>query len=1041
LYKEKTDAEGNVLQQLQCNNIHNPEEFINFPDISVEYIVEEIPQKENPENFVESQAINTNNAIEIVNIYKQTTNVKENSLQQSDSSVINTVEENPGVENAEDDEDSIPYYVEEKVRKGENVDEIPDNLPKGRGIYDINYFMKELKKFWKNHQQGVVCTLENIKVTNSKRYGLRTLFSLRCDNCHASTTFWSEPNDDNMLDINSAATIGTITAGIGYYQMEELFAAMNIPCMSEKTYINRRESLVDNFEEASLAEMKKAGEVEKQLALERNEIVNGIPYITVIADGSWMKRSYGTGYSSLSGIGAIVGYRTQKVLYVGIRNKYCTVCDMTGRQGLEPKSHKCYKNFDRNAASSSMESDVVAEGFKCSIEMHGLIYKTVIADGDSSVYQSILDNNPYQKHMVTVKKIECVNHLFRNLSKKLKAVSETTLPNRQRNKNFVKYRNIVKSNMKNIRENVTKAAAARRAEKKPLHELTTELQKDIINIPSHVFGEHKQCKERGLICIRDEKEANHVPYLKLHALYQKVEAPLRYLSCFSDSLILNHTNNPAEWFNSIIAKLIAGKRINFGARGSYNARIAGAVLQYNTQQVLTQLHESMCDSVPPLVEKLEKRRQIHIAKKKESRTVEGRQKKVKQEMGTDRHYGPQSQRPDLPLHIFEQLKIDHIDRLLESSKNWQKIEYETRGQNECELWYLLRKEMLTASNFGVVCKMRATTSCAMTVKNILYPSFSDTAAIKYGREMEEIARKEVAAKLKKEIKKCGLFIDRENPFLGASPDGIIDEDGLIEIKCPLSAENLTAEEAIKTVSNLTTIFDKKDENKMRCTHKYFYQIQGQLNITRRDYCLFVLWTPKSIKKIYVQRDNDFWKNRMLPILTRFYYECMLPEILDSRHNRHMPIRNPKYIVKAQEKARADSKNKRQRNMKEATMEKNKRVKYNISSSQAKNAICDVSSAKEQDDNCIIINTYHKEHLTEAEIASRRKVLDQMVIPLSAVRDNVLPKCSKLDDQSLDLFLRVVRENSSFETQSVHYIENPKIIAATSTKSIQIITDH
>jgi len=28
------------------------------------------------------------------------------------------------------------------------------------------------------------------------------------------------------------------------------------------------------------------GEVEKQLALERKETINGIPYITVIADGS-----------------------------------------------------------------------------------------------------------------------------------------------------------------------------------------------------------------------------------------------------------------------------------------------------------------------------------------------------------------------------------------------------------------------------------------------------------------------------------------------------------------------------------------------------------------------------------------------------------------------------------------------------------------------------------------------------------------------------------------------------------------------------------
>jgi len=30
---------------------------------------------------------------------------------------------------------------------------------------------------------------------------------------------------------------------------------------------------------------------------------------------------------------------------------------------------------------------------------------------------------------------------------------------------------------------------------------------------------------------------------------------------------------------------------------------------------------------------------------------------------------------------------------------------------------------------------------------------------------------------------------------------------------------------------------------------------------------------------------------------------MLPEILNSRHNRHMPIRNPEYIIEAQQAAK------------------------------------------------------------------------------------------------------------------------------------------
>jgi len=61
--------------------------------------------------------------------------------------------------------------------------------------------------------------------------------------------------------------------------------------------------------------------------------------------------------------------------------------------------------------------------------------------------------------------------------------------------------------------------------------------------------------------------------------------------------------------------------------------------------------------------------------------------------------------------------------------------------------------------------MRPTTSCAITVKNISYPVLIDTVAMKYGRDQEEVARKELAAKLNKDIKPCELFIDYENPCL------------------------------------------------------------------------------------------------------------------------------------------------------------------------------------------------------------------------------------------------------------------------------------
>lgn len=449
----------------------------------------------------------------------------------------------------------------------------------------------------------------------------------------------------------------------------------------------------------------------------------------------------------------------------------------------------------------------------------------------------------------------------------------------------------------------------------------------------------------------------------------------------------------------------------------------------------------MCKTVPPAAEKLEQRRQIKVAKTRESRQTDGRPRKFKREPGTDCYYGPQSQKPDLPPDVYEQLKANHLEKLLENGRNWEKIECDTRGQNESELWQSLRREMLTASNFGTVCRMRPTTSCAATVKNILFPPSIDTVAMKYGRDNEEIARKELSAKLNKEIKTCGLFIDNENPCLGASPDGLIEKDGLVEIKCPSSAEHLTAEEAIQTLPQLKGIFDKKNSDKINKNHRYFYQVQGQLNVTQRDYCIFAVWTPKSFKTVHINRDNAFWESKMLPFLTRFYYECMLPEILDSRHNRHMPIRNPKYIIEAKEEASKKIMGRKtmHRDIVESeNVQESKRFKSNTLEIEA--AITAAAVDTEQDDDCVIVSySNDKRDLTKDDVARYKKILDDMIAPLSLVKENVLPIHSKLNDESLDRFLRVVRETSLFETESVLYLEFPQmIVASQSDKSLQII---
>lgn len=45
----------------------------------------------------------------------------------------------------------------------------------------------------------------------------------------------------------------------------------------------------------------------------------------------------------------------------------------------------------------------------------------------------------------------------------------------------------------------------------------------------------------------------------------------------------------------------------------------------------------------------------------------------------------------------------------------------------------------------------------------------------------------------------------------------------------------------------------------------------------------------------INKDDTFWKDEMEPKLTKFYYDCILPELIDPRHTRKMSIRDPYYI--------------------------------------------------------------------------------------------------------------------------------------------------
>ncbi|CAN7947783.1 unnamed protein product, partial [Ixodes pacificus] len=150
-------------------------------------------------------------------------------------------------------------------------------------------------------------------------------------------------------------------------------------------------------------------------------------------------------------------------------------------------------------------------------------------------------------------------------------------------------------------------------------------------------------------------------------------------------------------------------------------------------------------------------------------------------------------------------------------------------------------------------------------------------ALEYGRTNEPNAVR-TYAKLKPSVRiqECGLFVCTDLPFLCTSPDRLLDGNGLLEVKCPFTARLYeTLAETSKHHSIGIRICKKNKCLYLPKTNKYYFQVQGQLNITQRDYCDLMFWSPTDKFVQRITRDTNFWK-RLTPKLQDFYFGYLLP---------------------------------------------------------------------------------------------------------------------------------------------------------------------
>lgn len=166
-------------------------------------------------------------------------------------------------------------------------------------------------------------------------------------------------------------------------------------------------------------------------------------------------------------------------------------------------------------------------------------------------------------------------------------------------------------------------------------------------------------------------------------------------------------------------------------------------------------------------------------------------------------------------------------------------------------WFAARLGKATASKIAdVVAKTKS--GYAATRKNYAaqlvaerltgVPAETFTSpAMQWGTDTETEARDAYRQHTLHEVRECGFIDHPAIAMSGASPDGLIGDDGLLELKCP------------NTSTHIETLLGKSAPS------KYVHQMMWQMACTGRAWCDFVSYDPRlpdSMRLLVVRLDRD-----------------------------------------------------------------------------------------------------------------------------------------------------------------------------------------
>lgn len=153
-------------------------------------------------------------------------------------------------------------------------------------------------------------------------------------------------------------------------------------------------------------------------------------------------------------------------------------------------------------------------------------------------------------------------------------------------------------------------------------------------------------------------------------------------------------------------------------------------------------------------------------------------------------------------------------------------------------WYALRAGIPTASSFSslITSEGKPSKTLPQYAKTLAAEKFSGrtmdawegNAWTERGRELEDEAIRLYEFASDNTVSPVG-FVTSDDGRAGCSPDGLVDDCGLVEIKC------LKAENHIEAI-----LYHRKNG---RCQPAYVQQTQGQLWLCEREWCDLIFYHP------------------------------------------------------------------------------------------------------------------------------------------------------------------------------------------------------